>query len=325
MKVWHILLILAVWACGGQETTQPLNKPSSNGRNGELLVVAPDELWNAAPGQWVKAVFAPPAPGLPQGEPLFKVIRVRPADFNSLLIRTRNILIMGVEDTAAFLRLKTDPWAAPQMVAEIQGANADSVMHILNGKGKTLRQIFLDREMEGIGKRLGADPAKWPEELRDWNLYMSIPKGFALSKSTPGTFVWWSRGKRSDQALMVYRYPRNGQLKPVVAEVLAVRDSITQLNVPGDRDNSYMQVEGRYPPFAEWLDLDDQLALSIKSLWRTEGDFMGGPFHLVVLPSADGQFWLVADGFAYAPEIPKRPLMMEIEGVLRTARVNTAP
>jgi hypothetical protein len=325
MKYLLLCLSFMVAGCGGSGSQQPAGKPTSNGRNGELLVVAPDALWDGQPGQWVKAVFATPAPGLPQGEPLFKVIRVRPTDFNSLLIRTRNILILDVEDTAAYLRLKTDPWAAPQMVAEIKGPDADSVMQVLLGKGKTLRQQFLDREMAGIGQRLGSDPSKWPSELKGWDFQMSIPKGFTLSESTPNCVVWWSRGKRSDQALLVYRYPRNGQLKPVVGEVLAIRDSITMLNVPGDRANSYMEVEQRYPPFVEWLDLNDQLALSIRSLWRTEGDFMGGPFHLVVLPSADGQYWLVADGFAYAPEIPKRPLMMEIEGILRTARISTAP
>ena len=82
-----------------------------------------------------------------------------------------------------------------------------------------------------------------------------------------------------------------------------------------------MIVERDYPPFAEYLDVGGNLALTIRSLWKTHNDFMGGPFQQVILPSEDGKWWIVLDAFVYAPEIPKRPLTLETEGILRSARI----
>ena len=297
------------------------SKPASSGRNGELLVVANDELWQGPAGKWVRETFSPPAPGLPQVEPIFKVIRVKEADFKSLLYATRNIIFLETKDTAASLKIVRDLWAAPQMVATLYGRNNDELRAFLDGKEMTLRRTFLDRELEGIGQRLKTTSQPVPAGLKTWGLDFVLPRGFAQGGSTEGVFVWWSRGKRSDQGLLVYRYPRRNQIQPDPLEALVKRDSITQQNVPGDREGSYMIVERDYPPFAEYLDVGGNLALTIRSLWKTHNDFMGGPFQQVILPSEDGKWWIVLDAFVYAPEIPKRPLTLETEGILRSARI----
>ena len=321
MKIFlNFLLVFSLVACQ-QGEKKGTSKPASSGRNGELLVVANDELWLGPAGKWVRETFSPPAPGLPQAEPIFKVVRVKEADFKSLLYATRNIVFLQKKDTAASLKIARDVWAAPQLVATFYGKDNNELLAFLAGKELTLRRTFLDRELEGIGQRLKSTAQPLPKELKAWGLDFVLPRGFAQSGSTPDVFVWWSRGKRSDQGLLVYRYPRNNQVQPDPLQVLELRDSITQRNVPGDREGSYMVVERDYPPFAEYLDLGGTLALTIRSLWKTHGDFMGGPFQQVILPSEDGKWWYVLDAFVYAPEIPKRPLTLETEGVLRSARV----
>ena len=70
--------------------------PRSNGSHAEMLALVSDELFSAKTGEEVLRLFASEQDGLPQPEPIFKVMRAEPKKANSLLKRNKSILLIEI-------------------------------------------------------------------------------------------------------------------------------------------------------------------------------------------------------------------------------------
>ena len=83
-------------ACEGDGARVTL--PGKVGAAGELVVVAPPEVWAGPAGDTIQALMGQPYPVLPQYEPLMDVVHLEPALFDRFWKPHRNILVLEVAD-----------------------------------------------------------------------------------------------------------------------------------------------------------------------------------------------------------------------------------
>ncbi|MBQ4379873.1 MAG: DUF4837 family protein, partial [Bacteroidaceae bacterium] len=62
--------------------------------------------------------------------------------------------------------------------------------------------------------------------------------------------------------------------------------------------------------------------VQVRGLWDMHNDAMGGPFVAYLLEDAQNDRMLVAEGFVFAPDEKKRPLIRELEAALQTLTVD---
>ena len=143
------------------------------------------------------------------------------------------------------------------------------------------------------------------------------------SFKTGSHFLWVSdNANRGRSDLLVYSFPWQADEPWTEAAWIARRDSVLQRNLPGSFEGSYMTTETRMPPLFTATAATDGLGGTLRGLWRMQGDMMGGPFVSRALYDAEQQRMIVVEGFVYAPESNKAPLIHKLEASLTTFRLD---
>ncbi|MGF1670867.1 MAG: DUF4837 family protein [Balneolaceae bacterium] len=98
------------------------------------------------------------------------------------------------------------------------------------------------------------------------------------------------------------------------------RDSLMEIYVRGQRENSFVTTEYNRPVKTRKMNLDDSRLTGYETLgtWRMTNDFMGGPFVNFVYhdPAADRLFMIEYGQFA--PSVNKRRFVMQFRAMGRT-------
>ncbi|MDZ7848068.1 MAG: DUF4837 family protein [Owenweeksia sp.] len=147
---------------------------------------------------------------------------------------------------------------------------------------------------------------------------VKVPADYELEYSTKNLAVYWKKGLRSDQGIIMYTEPLPEEDGVIGDRIIPLRDSLTQLYIPGEKEGSYMKVEDLLPPKFENRQLDGHFCIETRGLWRTVNDFMGGAFiNYTIFDEVNNQR-IMLDGFVYAPELNKRNMLLEMEAILQT-------
>jgi len=96
-----------------------------------------------------------------------------------------------------------------------------------------------------------------------------------------------------------------------------LRDSVMKLNIPGGRDDQWMETDPR-TVVAEQVAFEGKSVPVVRGLWDMRNDAMGGPFVCYLHTDTLRNRLLVAEGFVFAPEEKKRPIIRQLEAALQT-------
>ena len=78
-----------------------------------------------------------------------------------------------------------------------------------------------------------------------------------------------------------------------------------------------MTVSEEYMPIiSNKIDFNGKFAVETRGLWELENDFMGGPFVNYTLVDEKRNKVITLDGYVYAPNAPKRDLMIQMEALI---------
>mgnify|MGYP002624923925 CR=1 FL=1 len=276
--------------------------------------------------------------GLPQPEPLCRLIQVKKGKTrgNYLLVRTRIVVNIGERDFS--VRLSHDENAAPQNIIRITAYSAQQLREKLNGE--KLRRIVDEVELKHLADIISSNPSKQNKEMQDeikkmFGIDMKIPVSMNASKKAKD-FIWISNNASTGmQNLLVFKLKseerRAGKVKSEERRMKnsnalhvndkALIDSILRTNMPGETDNMYMVIPH----------------LSERGLWEMKGDAMGGPYvmhriHRLQSQSAKQSkaakqsqaakqgYNLYIIGFVYAPEMKKKILIKQLEAAISTIK-----
>ena len=254
--------------------------------------------------------------GLPQPEPLCRLIQVKKGKTrgNYLLVRTRIVVNIGERDFS--VRLSHDENAAPQNIIRITAQSAQQLRERLNGE--KLRHIVDEVELKHLADIVSGNPSKQNREMQDeikkmFGIDMKIPAAMNASKKAKD-FIWISNNASSGmQNLLVMKVKseerRKGKVKSEERRMKnsnafhvndkALIDSILRTNMPGETDSMYMVIP----------------VLSERGLWEMKGDAMGGPY---VMHRIHNNLYIIA--FVYAPEMKKKILIKQLEAAISTIK-----
>ena len=94
-----------------------------------------------------------------------------------------------------------------------------------------------------------------------------------------------------------------------------VRDSVMKVNIPGDRADQWMETDRRTVMMDDITRPD---LIVVRGLWDMRNDAMGGPFVSYFYADTVRNRFLVVEGFVFAPDKKKRPIIRQLEAALQT-------
>ncbi len=321
-KAGFVLLLLGLLACNEQIENSSFFKdtlPDSNGGRLDLIVVAKEPLWQSIAGDYLRKLLTSQQPLLPQPEPLYTVRQIEPSQFNDLLKRSRNIIILD-EGNGSFITEK-NKWAKPQLVTTISAPDPTELAQKIKQKGEEMEEALHQSEVEVLQKRLFKETLSLPKALKARNVSLRIPSSFQLEVEEEGLFIFWNKTLKTDQGLIIHFQPLDPDQAIVGSNIISLRDSITQKYILGQREGSYMVTEDLLTPQIKNMELDKQFAAETRGLWRTEGEFKGGPFISYTVYDEINQQIVTLDAFLFAPEIKKRNILFELEAILKSFEI----
>ncbi len=318
-----VVILAAVTSCA---TSERPPKPTASGRAGELLVIMDPYLWDGRVGNTFKEVFRAPVPMLPQAEPMFNVIYVPTREFSRVFETHRHIFFIELDESLSSpsIEFSRDAWARPQLVVRVKAPSQESVIRILNNNAQTFYDRYLAVEyirLENAYRRMiKHDSHQRVKEM--FGIDMAIPEGYFVAVEGED-FIWLRKTatrEEFDQSVMIWTLDYTDPETDFDIDVIwARRDSITQRYVPGQFPGTYMTTyrgdQELRPDFRE-VSFNDMYAIEARSLWRVEGDFMGGPFVTYTFVDEDTNRLFMIDGWVFAPKYDKRDYMRQVEAII---------
>ncbi len=285
-------------------------KPSSTGQPYEVVLEGDTD-------SIVTKMLTEDVTGLPQPEPLCRLIQVKKGKTQGsyLLVRTRIVVNIGERDFS--VRLSHDENAAPQNIIRITARSTQQLQEKLNGE--RLRQIVNEVELKHLADIVSSNPSKQNKEMQDeikkmFGIDMKIPVSMNASKKAKD-FIWISNNASTGmQNLLVFKVKseerRMKNPNAAYANDKTLIDSILRTNMPGETDSMYMEIP----------------VLSERGLWEMKGDAMGGPYVMHRIHKSTSQaeiqqgYDLYLIGFVYAPEMKKKILIKQLEAAISTIK-----
>lgn len=285
-------------------------------------------------------------PCLPQAEPYFNLSIVSPAAFDDFLKPTRNILIVDINPdryTHVTPKVRNDYWSTPQAVYTLQSPDADSFIEWWKANGMSVREWFVDREIQRQCRFLRAytNPDARTALQTRFSCDMYIPEDYMLIQDTTVVldgkkinFLWCCNNKgpmRKD--LVVYNYPYTEADAFTADRLNQMRDLVLGHFVTGQVEGSRMGTEYRVmPPEYKEITLTQAAdkehpairvwAAEIRGLWKlVDGEAMGGPYVSQTRLDEISQQVITAETFIYASGQKKRNALRQSEAILYTLRL----
>lgn len=282
----------------------------------ELLVVANKDWLKTEAGQKLVEIVEAPISGLPQREGNFRVTYVNLEAFKGVFQFYANILVVKVDmkHEESRMTLEKDLYARPQVVEGLYAPTDWAFVRLLEAHKKDILRHFNENEF--------ARERKFLEKNYNGAVMAQVKKQFGVSINVPQdvddmkigeNFLWASASKKDfQQNVCIYTLPWSNNLS-----FEDVRDSVMKVNIPGDREDQWMETDRRTVMIDDITRTD---LLVVRGLWDMRNDAMGGPFVSYCYVDTIRNRFLIVEGFVFAPDKKKRPIIRQLEAALQTVK-----
>ena len=320
LSTYLLLIIVFISSCKDKDHTSLL--PNVTGKSGEVVLVIEPDYWSSNVGEEFRKKLSEPYPALPQSEPVFDLVHIPYSAFTSIFKTHRNLIIAKIDRKIKEPKIviQKNVWAKPQLIINIVAPNEKSMENIITEKGDQIVNRIISAEMD----RYATNYKKYNQiELSDkiqkrFGVRLTFPQGYTLDLDTTN-FVWIENRGRGDlvQGILIYTYdkPKNDL---TTNYLFAKQDQFTKKYVPGPSYNSYMAVEREAIPYRREIKVHNIDVIELRSLWKVENDFMGGPFVSFTVVNKKTNKIVCIDGFVYAPQFDKRDYVRQVEAILNS-------
>lgn len=326
--IFLVSLSLILYACGDQSRS---GRSRSAGKTAEMIVATNGEAsWKGKIGTAIRDFFEQDYEVLPQVEPLFELAHLPIAKLmdNKMFKAHHNILIVEIDEnvTESTIQARKDFWAAPQRIVNIKSPSDDAFVSFFNEKKNAILSIMMESEYERLQKTFYSfrDREIMAEINGHFGFTLGVPSGFYVAKKQ-AEFMWIRKEtEHHSQGLMIYTYDYVDTMAFDQSRILAFRNSMTEEFIPGPSEGSYMVIAEEYSPiYSKPVDFAGLFAVETRGLWRLENDFMGGPFVSYTFVNENNNKVVTIDGYVYAPNKPKRDLMIQLESLARSIKFSS--
>ena len=147
-KTVCVVLVLVLTACQ-PDKKQSKVRVASKGLPYELLLVVEDSIWDSEAGDSLKGVLQGSVPGLPQNEPMFRLLRVAPQNYVRNYVTLRNIMFVKVNDSIdnARIGMAYNVEAAPQICMRVDAPDIHSLAQFVGRNKERITDEFVNSEL----------------------------------------------------------------------------------------------------------------------------------------------------------------------------------
>lgn len=299
--------------------------PTASGRPYEVLVVMDSTDWKAPHGRALFDVLDTDVPMLPQSERSFRISQTEVKDFDRVLNIFRNIIIVNIDPhqfTRTKMKFTRDKWAMEQIVLTINSPSEEEFRNFCVEHRQDIVDFLTRTEMNRLVKELKQKHSKVTFDLAKqiFDCEIFVPKELQSYKKGKD-FVWTSNNTASGlENIVIYSYPYEGPHTFNKEYLCHKRDSVMQVNLPGEKPGMYMQTD-TLCTVVRPIVVHNNYAMEMRGLWIMRNDCMGGPYVSHHRVDTENNRVIVVEGFVYAPEKMKRGLIRRLEGSLYTLKL----
>ena len=299
--------------------------PTASGRPYEVLVVMDSTDWKAPHGRALFDVLDTDVPMLPQSERSFRISQTEVKDFDRVLNIFRNIIIVNIDSrqfTQTKMKFTRDKWAMEQIVLTINSPSEEEFRNFCVEHRQDIVDFLTRTEMNRLVKELKLKHSKVTFDLAKqiFDCEIFAPKELQSYKKGKD-FVWTSNNTASGlENIVIYSYPYEGPQTFNKEYLCHKRDSVMQVNLPGEKPGMYMQTD-TLCSVVRPIVVHNNYAMEMRGLWIMRNDCMGGPYVSHHRVDTENNRVIVVEGFVYAPEKMKRGLIRRLEGSLYTLKL----
>lgn len=299
--------------------------PTASGRPYEVLVVMDSTDWKAPHGRALFDVLDTDVPMLPQSERSFRISQTEVKDFDRVLNIFRNIIIVNIDPhqfTRTKMKFTRDKWAMEQIVLTINSPSEEEFRNFCVEHRQDIVDFLTRTEMNRLVKELKLKHSKVTFDLAKQIFDCEIFAPQELQSYKKGKdFVWTSNNTASGlENIVIYSYPYEGPQTFNKEYLCHKRDSVMQVNLPGEKPGMYMQTD-TLCTVVRPIVVHNNYAMEMRGLWIMRNDCMGGPYVSHHRVDTENNRVIVVEGFVYAPEKMKRGLIRRLEGSLYTLKL----
>lgn len=319
------MISLAICSCDGSgKNGRKAVKGKSQSAPYELLVVADKEWLKGSAGQTLLDVVEGPIIGLPQYESQFRCTKINRVAFNRRFKVYRNIVIadVGRKYKEAEMGIAVDEYCKPQVIVYLSAPNDKAFIELITERRDQLLDILNQQEFErerSLLKKKYSGTVK-RQAQKQFGVRIFAPQD--IDEVKVGKDFFWASSAKHEFKLNICMYSlplRNLSLDGFVS----ARDSVMKINIPGGKEGQWMETDGRTVSYSMGQMPDGQRnVVQVRGLWDMHNDAMGGPFVAYLLEDVQNGRMIVAEGFVFAPEEKKRPLIRELEAALQTLTID---
>lgn len=318
-KLLAIILCIGVFiSCEDKPKKRTLS--SSSGIVNTVKVVVEKEQWQGLTGDAIRKVLAVPVYGLPREEPSFGIDQIEPEAFTGFQKESRIFLRLSKGDVG--VKIEKDLYASPQTGITITGNNALEMAQAIIEKRQEILDAFKAQELAENQRRIRLSLKKTDSLKARFGVNLKFPTAYKYEKE--GKDFFWMRKelkRNGNMNLTVYEVP----LKTIdrdtftIARIVRMRDSIAGNNIPVGEGR--FQTERAFSPYLSKTEIDGHFAWETKGTWDIQGRFRAGPFLNYAIKDEKNERYVILEGFIYSPSQDQRDNMLELEAILRSARL----
>lgn len=320
-KTHFLYLILSVLlvSCFQKNENQAQPKP---GKTNTISIIIDDQLWYGEVGDSIRNKFASPVLGLTQEEPLFTINQYPAKLLEGFVTDSRSIIVVKKSNADKF-EVKTNNKSLPRNTFRIYGKSIEDIICSIEMNSpeiiRAIRQTEIKKIQQDNSKSL-LNPAVIKNKF---HIDLQIPKGYEYMLHKKN-FIWLKKEIISgNTSLLIYQIPLNRLIKnpDVVGNIVRMRDSVGHY-IKGREPNTQMITGEDYAPYFSITTLNGKKTFETKGTWELKNDFMTGPFiNYAIVDEAYNRI-LVIEGFCYSPSNQERDLMLELEAIIKSVRVD---
>ncbi|MGO4772556.1 DUF4837 family protein [Flavobacterium sp. W22_SRS_FK3] len=320
-KTHFLFLLLSVLlvSCFQKNDNQAQPHP---GKTNTISIIIDDQLWYGEVGDSIRNKFASPVLGLTQEEPLFTINQYPAKLLEGFVTDSRSIIVVKKSAVDKF-EVKTNIEALPHNTFRIYGKSIEDIICSIEMNSpeiiKTIRQTEIKKLQQDNSKSL-LNPAVIKNKF---HIDLQIPTGYEYMLHKRN-FIWLKKEIISgNTSLLIYQIPLNRLTKDpnAVGNIVRMRDSVGYY-IKGREPNTQMITGEDYAPYFSITTLNGKKTFETKGTWELKNDFMTGPFINYAIVDKAYNRVLVIEGFCYSPSNQERDLMLELEAIIKSVRID---
>ena len=320
MNKTHFLLVLIPFLLISCLKTEKQPQPVS-GKPNTISIIIDDQLWYGEVGDSIRNKFASPVWGLTQEEPLFTINQYPARLLEGFVTDSRSIIVVKKAATDKFEIIRSK--ALPHNTFRIYGKSVDDIICSIEMNGSQIIKLIRDAEIEKI-QQDNSKALLNPAVLKNkFHIDLQIPLGYEYMLHKKN-FIWLKKEIISgNTSLLIYQVPIKQLTKSsdIVGNIVKMRDSIG-LYIKGREPNTQMITGEAYAPYFSTISLDGKKTFETKGTWELKNDFMTGPFINYAIVDEANKRILVIEGFCYSPSNQERDLMVELEAIIKSVKID---